>query len=211
MNMDKHPLHFLKSLVAANRGKTLTFHFESYKAKMRATYGTDYEVIQSVHFSGDELDTALIGFMTQAKQAGLDVIVCSDVEIVESHQDGEGTWSGSNRTLHIPMIDFAAKELPSEEDLSELGDCAGLEFNDLVFYNSGRSFHAYGKALLTKDEWIDFMGALILVNKPGDAEIVDTRWVGHRLRQGSAGLRLTKTSPKYLAYPTEVDTEEVPF
>ena len=77
-------------------------------------------------------------------------------------------------------------------------------FFDFDWYKSGRSYHGYGRSLLTHNDWIKQMGKLLLVNQIGVPPTVDPRWVGHRLIAGYASLRWTKNTPQYLDYPRRV-------
>lgn len=109
--------------------------------------------------------------------------------------------TSKNKKLHIPMIDFSQPTKPSEEDLSWIEKHSNLKFN---IYESGRSYHGYGEKLLTQDEWIKFMGLLLLASAPGTISIVDTRWIGHRLIAGYAALRWSKNTHQYLKSPTRI-------
>ena len=77
-------------------------------------------------------------------------------------------------------------------------------FSGLVFYESGRSLHAYGSTGLKNKEWIDFMGRLLLANIPNKPEIVDTRWIGHRLMGRFSSLRWSSNSGMYLQIPSRI-------
>src|SRR6185503_19201535 len=86
------------------------------------------------------------------------------------------------RTFHVPMVDFSLPAAPSRRVLDRLQALLPRAvFLNLAFFETGRSFHAYSTTLLTPGEWLDFMGRLLLVTPKGEAHIVDTRWVGHRL------------------------------
>lgn len=102
---------------------------------------------------------------------------------------------------HIPMIDFGSKGAsPSaSETLKELCRYWNLSFN---IYESGRSFHAYGNRLLTHEQWLQFMGSLLLLNKPSGYKLIDERWVGHRIMGGYSALRWSKNTSHYKKFPT---------
>lgn len=88
-------------------------------------------------------------------------------------------------TLHIPMLDIELT--PSSENLSYLISClAALGETSGVILLSGASYHYYGYNLLTDNSWSKFMYKSLLLD-----EVVDTRWVGHRLIDGHANLRIT--------------------
>jgi len=109
------------------------------------------------------------------------------------------------KNFHIPMIDFSAEEKISGEIFDRMSRYLpkALMLN-MAIYKSGRSFHAYSMKLLTPKEWIDFMGRLLLINPRGHADIVDSRWVGHRLIGGFGALRWSNNSGQYLGSPSRV-------
>lgn len=111
---------------------------------------------------------------------------------------------GASAVYHIPMIDFSCSL--AEIKVDELSQVM-REFNIRrgLLYSSGRSFHMYSIALLDACEWQKFMGRILLINKPSGIQIVDSRWVGHRLMAGYGALRLTHNSNSYLSSPSLVD------
>lgn len=102
---------------------------------------------------------------------------------------------------HIPMIDFGHKgSSPVESQLlKEFSSYWRMNFN---IYNSGRSYHAYGNRLLTTQEWYQFMGSLLLLNKPSGFKLIDERWIGHRIMGGYSALRWSKNTSHYKKFPT---------
>lgn len=106
---------------------------------------------------------------------------------------------------HIPMIDFKAPESLIRNSINSLQKVIPKKiFNELVFYNSGRSCHAYSLKMINNSEWIDFMGRLLLVSHPHEEQIIDTRWIGHRLMSGFSSLRWSANTDKYLALPQRI-------
>lgn len=105
--------------------------------------------------------------------------------------------------MHIPMVDMSTG---SVAQLAKLRPFLGEElFQRFKWYKSGRSFHGYGRTLVTSSEWSALMGTLLLANQKGLAPTVDPRWVGHRLIAGYAALRWTKNTPHYINLPKEID------
>jgi hypothetical protein len=110
----------------------------------------------------------------------------------------------NRRRVHLIMIDMATGSRAHVEKVrSFLGE---QSFSTIVWYRSGRSFHGYGETLLIQEEWIRFMGLLLLANQPRLDPTVDPRWIGHRLLAGYAALRWTKNTDQYLSLPTLVET-----
>ena len=109
----------------------------------------------------------------------------------------------NERIRQIPMIDF--KGHPTPEDFHRVKEAlAAFQINSFEIFDSGRSFHLYGMALLTQEEWLRFLGRILLINLPGGEELVDTRWVGHRIMAGYGTLRWTKNNPHYQKLPTKL-------
>jgi hypothetical protein len=115
--------------------------------------------------------------------------------------------SPSGVTKFLPMIDFLcdSTEFVEIDRATERKLKLGIEA--FSFYDSGRSFHAYGPALMTEAEYLNFLGACLLL---GDG-LVDSRWVGHCLMRGFPSLRLTCTSSYYLKAPKLEKTSPLTF
>ena len=107
------------------------------------------------------------------------------------------------RRLHLTMVDMSTSARAHLEKLRGfLGDNV---FQRIAWYASGRSFHGYGESLLERDEWVKFMGLLLLANQPRLELTVDPRWIGHRLLAGYASLRWTCNTPYYLKLPRSIE------
>lgn len=134
-------------------------------------------------------------------------------ELLNDLQDGEELAFHScvvfpdGKLKHIRMVDFDTGELgPQELSLMQnvLGEAA---MKKLHLFSSGRSFHGYFEGLVSQSEWVEFMGRLLLLNMPNQRNIIDTRWVGHRLIAGYASLRWSCNSAHYLALPHVIEHE----
>jgi hypothetical protein len=114
-------------------------------------------------------------------------------------------YKKGKRKYHLPMIDFdcGLRELDYAKDIL-YKVLPNHIYSGLVFFESGRSLHAYGSTGLSNKQWVDFMGRLLLANLPNKPSIVDTRWVGHRLMGGFSSLRWSSNSGMYLKIPTHV-------
>lgn len=104
--------------------------------------------------------------------------------------------------FHIPMIDLVNS--PSASALREV-DCRltgemALE-GRFMFFETGRSLHAYFPGLIREDSWPKYLGQLLLLNETDQLPIVDVRWVGHALTRGFAALRWSHNTSRYLAMP----------
>lgn len=86
---------------------------------------------------------------------------------------------------HLPLLDFHCANNAANLSLS----CAVIQRLEIApgyLLESGDSYHFYGSALLTLDEYVPFMG-LALQYSP----IVDKVWIAHQLREMTSALRIT--------------------
>lgn len=104
----------------------------------------------------------------------------------------------SGLSLHLPMIDMSTG---SAAQLEKLKPFLGESFGKYVWYKSGRSYHGYGRYMISHQDWIALMGRLLLANQIGFPPTVDPRWVGHRLIAGYSALRWTKNTLFYIDTP----------
>lgn len=107
------------------------------------------------------------------------------------------------RRLHLVMVDMSTSARAHLEKLR--GFLGNNFFQRISWYASGRSFHGYGESLLEQDEWVQFMGLLLLANQPRFEPTVDPRWIGHRLLAGYASLRWTCNTSHYLTLPRSIE------
>ncbi|MCW5665445.1 MAG: hypothetical protein KIT35_16555 [Piscinibacter sp.] len=124
--------------------------------------------------------------------AGQELAIHSDVSLV------------SGARAHLVMVDMATS---AKAHLEKLSTFLRDNFSQQIsWFSSGRSFHGYGSDLLAEQDWVKFMGLLLLANKPRLEPTVDPRWIGHRLLAGYAALRWTKNTSHYLVPPAAVET-----
>jgi len=90
-----------------------------------------------------------------------------------------------NKIFHLPMMDFDCS--PSQENLDkvtaflrQVGQTKG------VILSSGRSFHFYGTALSSNEDYLKFLGECLLFSG-----FTDERYIGHRLIDGCGILRIS--------------------
>lgn len=108
------------------------------------------------------------------------------------------------KLFHIPMVDFSCSDFSLIQS-TEVKELIGRDiFDEMIFFDSGRSFHGYSTELIGRKRWIEFMGRLLLLNAPNSKAIVDSRWVGHRLIGGYSALRWSANSPHYIHEPLRV-------
>lgn len=185
MISQNHPFHYLSSLFRKEGAK---FEFSKY------VYTPDSLLDEREIFSmssGDLTETWI--------QSTLSLLRPDQELAIHSKVSMAG------RNWHIPMIDFSLEENISQDVFDRMGRYLpkSLMLN-MAVYSSGRSFHAYSTTLLTPKAWYDFMGRLLLINPREVGDVVDTRWVGHRLISGYGSLRWSNNSGQYLGLPTKV-------
>ncbi len=104
---------------------------------------------------------------------------------------------------HVLMVDMSTA---ARAHLDKLRTFLGEQtFGSISWFSSGRSFHGYGSEWVDQENWVKFMGLLLLANRRGFEPTVDPRWIGHRLLAGYSALRWTRHTGFYLSTPKRVD------
>lgn len=187
MEFHNHPIRFLQDVIQV-RGEDFTFSFSKYFYRPGSIF--DEREIFSVR--GSEISEGWLREQLNSLQAGWELALNSKVV------------DGRNRTHHIGMIDFASG-VSLEDVRTHTRRILGDEmWASMSCYKSGRSFHGYFNFLLRPGQWHEFLGRLLLMNELERQQIVDVRWVGHRLIGGYCALRWSRNSSWYEAYPTRV-------
>jgi hypothetical protein len=111
-------------------------------------------------------------------------------------------WSGAGparHEWHLPLVDFRSADLRRVRIASAL--LVGEYRTDrAALFASGRAYHLYLGVLLTREQWVEFMGRILLLNSRGKREVVDSRWVGHRLLGGFGALRWSANTARYRSF-----------
>lgn len=133
--------------------------------------------------------------------------IAKEIESLRNDQElaFHSTVRIGGKNLHIPMIDFSIEDPITATIFDRMSRYLpkALMLN-MAIYASGRSFHAYSTTLLSPKEWHIYMGKLLLINPRDNKEIVDTRWIGHRLIGGFGSLRWSNSSGIYKGQPIRV-------
>ena len=87
---------------------------------------------------------------------------------------------------HIPMLDFHFPVSRANEEVA-LFIIRNLDVMGGYLLDSGKSYHFYGKSLLTDDELPVFLGRALQF-----CPIIDRAWVAHQLIERSCGLRISQ-------------------
>jgi len=158
------------------------FHFSIYKNGIPGSGKTPDRIILDIQ----ELSyDSLINIQDSLKE-GYELAINSLITINE-------------RNFHIPFVDFSSED-ENAQFLRSTSDLIKKCKSDLYLLKSGHSFHGYFDLLLSEENWISYLGNLLLMNKP-NANIVDSRWIGHSLQQGYSALRISFKTKAYKQFP----------
>lgn len=85
---------------------------------------------------------------------------------------------------HLPLLDF---HIPAKEkNMTCVQEVLALLGYDGYLLQTNRSYHFYGKALLTEQELISFLSKALLFSP-----VIDKNWIAHQLIERSATLRIS--------------------
>lgn len=185
MISEGHPFNFLSSLFG-KQGATFVF------SKYVYTPDSLIDEREIIRVSGEALTKDWVEDMLASLRKDQELAMHSTVQM-------------NGRNWHIPMIDFSLEKMKSQVVFNRMSLYLpkSLMLN-MALYSSGRSFHAYSVTLIGQKDWHSFMGRLLLINPRHTNNLVDTRWVGHRLIGGFGSLRWSNNSGEYLGMPSRV-------
>ncbi|MDP1594591.1 MAG: hypothetical protein Q8L80_10175 [Gallionella sp.] len=180
--MNKHPILVVQEIIK-KYGTDIKFEFSHYIYVPQTI--DDQRIIFSV--SAKDLTRIKLEELCNSTPPGTELALHSKVLLPDQ------------TVMHIPMIDLATR---ATGIIGRVIDVLPLELSaSMIWFESGRSFHGYGTVLISQDDWVKFMGRLLLVNLPQLPPVVDPRWIGHRLISGYSALRWTKNTGHYLQKP----------
>lgn len=185
MIVENHPYEFLVPLFQ-KRGAVFSFS--------RYVYTPDslFDERECFFASGEEITKDWIGKNIATLRKDQELALHSKVTI-------------NGKSFHIPMIDFSTEERLKSDIFARMSQYLPRSLMlTMAVFNSGRSFHAYSTTLLGPKDWHEFMGRLLLVNPKNGREVVDSRWIGHRLIGGFGSLRWSNNSGQYKGLPTRI-------
>lgn len=188
MILKSHPYWHVRSIVEQRDDiETLSMSYYSYRPQTVTDQRVTWK-ISAVEF----LDSSQVENIIAETPPGQELAIHSDIVFK----------SGTRQ--HLVMVDMSTSAKAHLDKLrTYLGDHF---FQQIAWFNSGRSFHGYGEKLLSEQAWVQFMGLLLLANQPRIEPTVDPRWIGHRLLAGYAALRWTKNTAFYLTPPSKIES-----
>jgi hypothetical protein len=179
-----HPYGLLEKY-AELIGKGCSFEFARY----RYVKGQIKDERKIIKIEYNEIKENIFELFIKEKNLGIEWALQSRV------------YDNENNIKHIPMIDLSGKV--TENEMYEIAIALkDLEIYKIAIYESGKSYHVYGiDKLLHENEFYKFCGRILLLNKPGAHQIIDARWVGHRILAGYFSLRWTNSAKNYFRHP----------
>ena len=104
---------------------------------------------------------------------------------------------------HIPMIDMKGTHKTGLLEIENYLVNQIPELSNLLWFKSGRSFHAYGTHLLDSSLWYVFMAKLIMLCAKNKQLLQPVqKWLSHRQSDSFACLRLTNRTKKFRCTPS---------
>lgn len=184
--VSRHPIEFVRGLTPLRLRGGVKMHYSIYSYKPHTFIDNRKEYALDFTDLNEEWLNDVITSLLSDQELAIHSLVNIGSEI-----------------YHIPMIDLGGRsnEIENITLIKSLANFWNINFD---IYASGHSYHAYGDRLLSSDEWVKFMGSLLLLNVPGKNKIIDTRWVGHRLIGGYSSLRWSNNTSQYKRYPTRI-------
>lgn len=180
-----HPFFYLKGLFCKSES---VFYISKYIYTADSLMD-DREIIK---VNGQDLTEEYINNLISSLEENQELALHSKVDVKKS-------------VFHIPMIDFSCEYEMTDLIFSRMRNFIPKEImNNIALYNSGRSFHAYSTTLIKSKDFTDFMGRLLLINPKINDEIIDSRWVGHRLMGGYCSLRWSNNTAQYKSDPKRI-------
>lgn len=187
MDFHNHPISFVRDVVDV-RGDDLELNFSRYFYRPSSIF----DERETFSVAADIVSSEWLERELRKLPTGWELALNSKV------------IDRRNRTHHLGMIDFAPGA-NINEIRTQVKRLLGDEMSaSMTCFDSGRSFHGYFNCMLRPGEWHEFLGRLLLMNEAGKPELVDSRWVGHRLIGGYCALRWSKNSDWYKSYPVRV-------
>ena len=181
-----HPIKVIETIVN-HYGQDIEFEFSRYKYIPQSLE----DKREIFNMNGSMLSRDYVATLFSELNEGEELALHSKILI-------------NNQLKHIPMIDLSAKST-ARAIKGLMGLLPKNISSELVFFNSGRSFHAYSTCLIDNENFPSFLGRLLLSNQVGEPLLVDSRWVGHRLVGGYLSLRWSCNTKNYVQYPKKVN------
>ena len=122
-----------------------------------------------------EVNATSLRYMAESVPPNHILAISSEVEVAREDE-----------ARHIPLLDFSA--IPTRHSLSLVKRVIGDRGMSGFLLESGRSFHFYGRNLLTDAGLVRFLGESLLYGP-----VLDRRWVAHQLIEGFCALRISSS------------------
>lgn len=187
MTLRGHPISVVRDLVAMH-GDDLMFQFSIYFHRPQSVLDEREEFVVAGHMVTEDWYLKEVEKLPKGWELAL----------------GSRVKDARGRHWQIPMADLVANQI-DEQSFSVLKQVVPPTlWRSAALFDSGRSFHMYFRRLIRKGDWPGFMGRLLLANLPGRGQIIDSRWIGHRLLGGYGALRWSANSAFHARCPVRV-------
>lgn len=183
---ENHPYWHLKSVVDREPNvKNLTLSYYFYRKQSLIDERTLIHISRDMFLDFNYMEQLIFNCPLNQDLAIHSLVECQD-----------------ELNRHIPMADMSTGSKAHLKKLKAFFD--EETFYEFVWFDSGRSFHGYGSRLVSHEQWIKYMGQLLLSNQKDLKPTVDPRWIGHRLIAGYSALRWTCNTDNYIHLPTRI-------
>lgn len=185
--LENHPIEII-DLITSNIYYDAIFEFSKYEYKPQSLLDTR----EIFTLESDKISKTSILNIIAELPSNRELALHSRIKI-------------GKKIKHIPMIDFQGGIDEIAPLITRLESILPKKISkEMIFFDSGRSLHAYSPILLSKDEWHDFMGRLLLISMPNENHIIDVRWIGHRIIAGYGSLRWSNNTDQYIGLPKKI-------
>lgn len=175
-----HPLHLIKKIIKENRIEYFFVSTYKYVPNSIVDVRNTFKIL-----ADQDIDQQITNVpMSKDEELAIHSVVYS---------------KKNNDLLHIPMVDFFSSSI--EEISFAIKKIQTIFPFDTYIYDSGRSYHAYMNCVINSKQWYEYIGYLLLLNETHKPNVVDVRWLGHRLIAGYFSLRLSCNSSNYIKTP----------
>jgi len=169
----------------------------------RTTEGVPSDILRSAMYHQDPTQTETIELVVSPATAKTLSELADDVQGRDAFALLSRVTLPSGEDRFIPMLDFTSK---STRPGSEPTVRAAVEVLDTpgTLFASARSYHFYGRALVSQAEQLAFWARALLLTP-----IVDERWIAHQMRSQTGALRISPNekgivpTPLFETVPTD--------
>jgi hypothetical protein len=147
--------------------------------------GVPIEIVKSALFHQDPRTDPAIALRVDDELVDRVTEIAAGIESPHSLSIDSRVELPDDKIAFIPMLDFSVKSGRTGGTATARA-CVEAISEPGLLVSSGRSFHFYGRRLLTSTEQVHFWAKALLLTP-----IVDERWIAHQMLGGRAALRVS--------------------